>query len=127
MIVDPKSVSNRIGLIRKQNGLSQERLAQKLKISQPAISTYLHDRIPPADTLLKLARLGQTTVEWILTGQKSYAFEEKSKNVREQQTVYDADWLLAKKIAALPDNVKEALILLTDQLTRQLSTIDDGE
>jgi hypothetical protein len=66
-------------------------------------------------------------VEWILTGQKSYAYGEEPKSVRETQTVYDADWLLAKKIAAMPEAVKEALILLIDQLSVQTLTTDGGE
>ena len=128
MIIEIAAVSKRIDLLRKQNGLSQEQLARHLEVSQPAISTYLRDRLPPADTLYKIAQLGQTTVEWLLTGQKSYAFGNQNKaQVREKESNYDADWLLAQKIAALPDGVKEAVILLITQLTKRVPTIGDSE
>lgn len=119
MVINIQSISNRIDLLRRQNGLSQEQLAVRLGVSQPAISKYLRDRLPPADVLLKMAQLGQTTVEWILTGQKSYAFGQAQPQVREAEAAYDADWQLAKKIAALPAAEKEALTLIIERLTEK--------
>lgn len=109
-------ICERIDLLRKKNGLSQEQLANALNISQPAVSKYLKNRVPPAETLLKLAQLGQTTVEWILTGYKSYAFESDQMQVTEKQMVYDADWQLAQKIASLPLEVREAVFKLIDYI-----------
>ena len=118
MVINIRSVSERIDLLRRQNGLSQEQLAVRLEVSQPAISKYLRDRLPPADVLLKIAQLGQTTVEWILTGQKSYAFGQVQSSVQETEAAYDADWQLAKKIAALPAAEKEALTLIIERLAK---------
>ena len=114
--VESTAVCKRIDFLRRQNSLSQEQLAKVLQVSQPAISKYLRDRIPPAETLLKLAQLGQTTVEWILSGQKSYAYGQTAAEVHETQMDYDADWQVAKKIAVLPDEVREAIIRLIEEL-----------
>ncbi len=87
-------------------------------MSQPAISKYLRDRIPPAETLLRLAELGQTTVEWILVGQKSYLSESRIDGVKESTVSYDADWQLAKKMASLTPKVKEAMLILISELDK---------
>ncbi len=116
MQIDPHVVSERINWLRKQNGLSQEELAAALQVSQPAVSKYLRSRVPPAETLLRLAQLGRTTIEWILTGQKSYTFSEEPSKVREPGTAYDADWQITQKIAALPLPLKEAVMRIVDKL-----------
>ena len=59
-------VSQRIDLIRKQKGWTQEQLANALSLSQPAVSKYLKERIPPAETLLKLGSLSYREVNSIL-------------------------------------------------------------
>ena len=82
-----------------------------MQISQPAISKYLKERIPPADILLKLAQIGNTTIEWILTGQKNYYYNS--------DVHYDADLLLAKKIAGLPAEIRNAVITLVETLHAQ--------
>jgi len=116
-MIDPKSVSLRIDLLRRRNSLSQEQMAEILEVSQPAISKYLRDRIPPAELLYKLAQWGQTTVEWILTGRKSYVYGERVPEVRETGKTYDADWDLLQKIAGLDTDVKEAVVLLIEKLS----------
>lgn len=103
-------VNQRIDLIRRQLGWTQEQMAQALNLSQPAVSKYLKDRIPPAETLLKLAEIGNTTIEWILTGQKSYFYQQKPSQVADHHDFYDAELLLAKKIASLPAPLREAIL-----------------
>ncbi len=116
MRINPHSVSERIDWLRKQNGLSQEELAAALQVSQPAVSKYLRSRVPPAGTLLRLAELGCTTIEWILTGQKSYSFDTGAAGVQEPETAYDADWRITRKIAALPVPLKEAVMRIVEEL-----------
>jgi len=113
-MINFSEVSQRIDLIRKQKGWTQEQLANALDLSQPAISKYLKERIPPAETLLKLAQFGNTTIEWILTGQKSYFYQKENTVVKEKSTTYDAEINLAKKIAELPPEVRQAIISLVD-------------
>ena len=115
-MISPTDVTRRIESIRRQKGWTQEELARLLGISQPAVSKYLRDRIPPATILLRLARLGNTTMEWLLSGEKSYLYE--TTRVREKSVFYDADYSVVKKIAALPPEVREALETLIDSLSR---------
>ncbi|MCK4895076.1 MAG: helix-turn-helix transcriptional regulator, partial [Calditrichia bacterium] len=55
------ALSKRIREVIKKRGMTQQDLASLLQISQPAISLYLRGRIPPADILYKIARIGKTT------------------------------------------------------------------
>ncbi|WP_457566710.1 helix-turn-helix domain-containing protein [Caldithrix abyssi] len=111
-------VARRIEMIRRQQGLTQLQLARALHVSQAAISKYLKERIPPAEVLYRLARLGQTTVEWILTGEKTYWFGRQEGQVQETGATYDADLALAKKISALPAEARQAVIALIDLLKK---------
>jgi len=115
-MLKPQEVSRRIDWIRRQNQLTQEQLAAILKISQPAVSKYLRQRIPPAEALLKLAELGQTTIEWILTGQKSYFYRGWPEEVRDSSPAYDAEWDVSRQIAALPAEIRRALHTLIEHL-----------
>ncbi len=116
--IDPKLVGQRIEWIRQQLGLTQMELARSLQISQAAISKYLNHRLPPAEVLYRLAILGNTTVEWILTGKKNYWFNTQANKVKEEESYYDADLSLARKISHLPLEVRQALITLIDFLIR---------
>ncbi len=114
-----ENIINRINLIRLQNELNQQQLARHLGISQPAVSKYLKNRIPPAEILFKLARLGATTVEWLLTGKKEH-FVMENNLVNEDSGGYssDIDMHLARKIAALGTKEKDTLIKLLDILEK---------
>lgn len=116
-----KTITERVNFIRRQANLNQEQLAAKLHISQPAVSKYLKDRIPPADILLKLADLGGTTIEWILTGQKRHFYAEENMRVKEKDSSYfiDIDIQLAHKIALLTPKAKQTVKNLIDLLLIQ--------
>jgi len=113
------TITERIDFIRRQKNLNQEQLAERLKISQPAVSKYLKDRIPPADILLKLATLGETTIEWILTGKKRHFYADETLRVKEKESPYsvDADILLAQKIAILQPKAKQTIKNLIEILS----------
>ena len=115
-MIDPKEVSRRIDWIRQQNNLTQEQLAAILNSSQPAVSKYLRERIPPAEALLRIAELGRTTIEWILTGRKSYFYSGDNEIVSESAPAYDAEWNLSRKVAALPAELRQALLVIIDNL-----------
>ncbi len=65
---EQQKTSVRIKRIRKEAGLRQWELARALGTTQSAIHKYEHGVTPESRRLLKLARIGHTTVEWILTG-----------------------------------------------------------
>ena len=119
-ISNNEAIFERINFIRLQLNLSQEQLALKLNISQPAVSKYLKTRIPPADVLLRLANFGQTTVEWILTGEKKYFYQRGNSIVSDQQNEYiDFDLQLAAKISKLPAKSKKLISQMVDLLLSQ--------
>jgi transcriptional regulator with XRE-family HTH domain len=66
--IDRPSVGRRIREIRRQSGLRQWELARLLGTTQSAIHKYEHGIVPEPRRLMELARVGQTSIEWILTG-----------------------------------------------------------
>jgi len=73
MNINKKNAGRRIKKIRVIDlDLNQKRFAKKLGITQPMVSKYEKgETIPPAEILLKIAKLGKTTVEKLLEGEKS--------------------------------------------------------
>jgi transcriptional regulator with XRE-family HTH domain len=46
-------------------------IARKLDVSEPAVSTYLNGRTPPADTLINIAKITNCDLHWLLTGERN--------------------------------------------------------
>ena len=71
MNINKKDAGRRIKKIRVIDlDMSQKQFAEKLGITQPMVSKYEKgETIPPAQILLKIAKLGKTTVEKILEGE----------------------------------------------------------
>jgi transcriptional regulator with XRE-family HTH domain len=88
-------------------------LAENLGISQPAVSLYLRGRVPPADILFHMAQLGNTTVEWLLTGIKS---KEKTNVVKEKKSNYGNKYLLLKLWEQIPQNLQRDILSLLRHL-----------
>ena len=110
-----KSVSDRIREVMKQLNMTQNDLAESLGISQPAVSLYLQGRIPPADILYKIAQIGYTSIEWMLTGQdiqKGYSVQEKKPLYGNQQTLLSL-W------KELPTNIQKDILTLIKHLTEK--------
>jgi len=116
MEVDQKKVSERINLIMRDLSLTQKQLAEKLGITQPAVSMYLSNRIPPAPILLKLATLSGKTMEWILAGD----IESMIRQVSEPELTYKARLKLEKKISLLPEEIYKNLEELVDSILNKL-------
>ena len=63
------TIADRIQQLRKQNGLSQEQLAERLDISRQAVSKWESGQsIPDADKIVQLSELFQTTTDYLLKG-----------------------------------------------------------
>jgi transcriptional regulator with XRE-family HTH domain len=112
MEVDKSKVSERIEAIMQKLKLNQKQLAKALGVTQPAISMYLNERIPPAQVLLKLAQLSDRSVEWFLTGD----LDDMIYKVSEPSAKYDGRLKLEKKISLLPDDLYEHLETLVDSI-----------
>lgn len=71
MNINKKNAGRRIKKIRVIDlDLNQKQFAKHLGITQPMVSKYEKgDIIPPAQILLRIAKLGKTTVEVILEGE----------------------------------------------------------
>ena len=66
--VDKSAVGSRIKQLRKSRGLRQWQMAKILGATHPAVHKYENGIVPEVKRLLEIARIGNTSVEWILTG-----------------------------------------------------------
>ena len=66
--LDKAALGQRIREIRLAVGLRQWELARLLGTSQSAVHKYEHGVIPEPRRLVELARVGKTSIEWVLTG-----------------------------------------------------------
>ncbi len=66
--LDKAAMGKRIRQIRLAAGLRQWELAEMLGTTQSAIHKYEHGVVPEPRRLIKLSRIGGTSVEWVLTG-----------------------------------------------------------
>jgi len=114
MEIDGRSVAARMMRLMSVLHLNQQTLAQQLHITQPAVSKYLQGRIPPAEILLKLARLGGVTVEWILTGSTELNKKRVAEPPRDYQTADD----LIQRIKRLPPELAQEIKQLVHVLSK---------
>lgn len=71
MTIDYSAIGKRIALIRKQNGITQEQLAEKAELSNIYISHIENSRsIPSLETLMKICSALDTTPDELLLGTK---------------------------------------------------------
>ncbi len=72
MNINKKNAGRRIKKIRVIDlDLNQKQFAKKLGITQPMISRYEKgETVPPAQILLRIAKLGKTTMEKVLEGEE---------------------------------------------------------
>lgn len=117
MNLDQRAISRRLESIMQDLSFNQKQLAERLGTTQPAVSLYLSDRIPPAHILLKLARLSGKTMEWILTGD----IEAMVDKISEPESSYDARLRLEKKISLLPEEISMNLEELVDSILDKLN------
>jgi len=66
--LDKAAMGARIRQIRLRAGLRQWELAKKLGTTQSAVHKYEHGVVPEPRRLVELARVGETSIEWVLTG-----------------------------------------------------------
>ena len=116
MEIDQKRVSERIIVIMQKLSLNQKQLADLLGITQPAVSKYLHDRIPPAQILFKIAQISGKSMEWFLTGDSA----NLSYRIAEPGMSYNGRIKIEKKIALLPKGISQGLEALIDSILNNI-------
>ena len=63
------TLGEKIQILRKQRGLSQEQLAEKITISRQAISRWeLNESIPDVENILQLSKVFNVSTDFLLTG-----------------------------------------------------------
>lgn len=96
-MLDTKQLGKRIAILRKQNGMSQEKLAELLCISPQAISKWENGHTTPETSLLPvLAQIFQCSIDEIIM--PAYLFdpdiEEKKPTKTDLQARHIADYII---------------------------------
>ncbi len=119
-----KEIGARIKRLRKEAGLRQWQLAQMVGATQPAIHMYERGVLPEPKRLLQIARIGNTTVEWILTGRHWKDGSEEMNRAPDE--IYRLAYLLKEYDEEQREILREALEIIgsaVDSL-RQSGRID---
>jgi transcriptional regulator with XRE-family HTH domain len=66
--LDKEAMGKRVRQIRLAAGMRQWELAKLLGTTQSAVHKYEHGVVPEPRRLVELARIGGTSIEWVLTG-----------------------------------------------------------
>ncbi len=75
------TIADRIQQMRKQNGLSQEQLAERLDVSRQAVSKWESGQsIPDVDKIIVLSELFETTTDYLLKGTQPTSAVEHTCN-----------------------------------------------
>src|SRR5262245_12858540 len=107
---EKRDIGARIKRLRKEAGLRQWQLAELIGATQPAIHMYERGVLPEPKRLLELARIGNTTVEWILTGRHWENGSEEMHRVPE--AIYHLAFLFKEYDAADCEDLESALEIL---------------
>lgn len=102
------NMQNRISCLRKQCSLSQEELAEILRISQSSLSKYEKDRLAiPSVVLIQMAEYFKVSVDYIL------GIDESDFQLTEKEM----DDFLALQIKALNKSQKSQLIQFLNEIS----------
>jgi transcriptional regulator with XRE-family HTH domain len=101
------SILARIASLRKERGLTQKELAERLAVSQPVVSDYEHDVIrTPADVVVTIARVLDVSADELLGLKREPPSRSSVKNRRLSPRLQAID--------ALPKRDQEALLRTID-------------
>lgn len=115
MAAKDNKLGDRIAELRKAKNLSQQDLADTIKISRAQMNRYESQAVqPPADVLNKLAKVLDTTVDYIING----ATEAKAKAQLKDSKVLEQ----FKEVDGLPDTEKNIVLKVVSALIRDYKT-----
>ena len=102
-----ESIGARISQLRKDKGMTQKELAERLEVSQPVVSDYENDVIRlPADIVGKIAQVLEVTSDELLGLKREARSTGNVKNRRLSRRLQAID--------ALPKRDQEALLRTID-------------
>ena len=79
--------NNRLYKLRKQNGMSQEELANRLNVSRQTISKWeVGDSTPDLEKLVAISDLFHVSLDELVTGEESNKTDEKEKSTEKNKT-----------------------------------------
>jgi len=109
-----KDIGRRIREIRKRTRATQKEMAKLLGLkSGAAISAYeTGDAYPTIDTILKLAEIGNTSYDWILTG--GYMAEDSDGKIIQ---ITSAEMQLLKNLRQASPEVRNLVTQLIQAMT----------
>ena len=84
--MESKDVGRRIAMLRKQHGWSQMELAERLNVTDKAISKWENGGMPSVDLFPKLAKLFNVSIDYLMlgNGQDDYTASEAPAELTEQ-------------------------------------------
>ena len=104
-------LGKRIQDLRKQAGLTQAQLADKIEVSHTQLTRYESKGVqPPADILERLANIFDTSIDYLVRGNQSEHVENALK---------DAELIKEfKKLDGLPEEEKKTILKVLSSLIR---------
>lgn len=103
---DLETLGHRIARLRREKGMTQTELAERLQVSQPVVSDYENDVIRlPADVVVQIAEILAASTDELL-GMKTPATRSASTNSIKNRRLYRR----MQEIEKLPRRDQEALL-----------------
>lgn len=122
--LDKAAMGKRIRQIRLRAGLRQWELAKILGTTQSAVHKYEHGVVPEPRRLVELARVGDTSIEWILTGTHWESGSEEQRRLTPE--LLDTACLLREFSQEQRASLEEALRIVREAV-RVLERGGNGE
>ena len=92
-----RDVGERIRWIRQQLDLTQSQFSKRLGVIQVSVARYEAGRVPRAQVLEKIARIGGVTISWLLHGEATDTTDPRNrqaipKELRDLVGLLSPDW-----------------------------------
>ncbi len=94
MLINGTEFGQRLRRILEDKHITRNQAAASLQIPGPQLSRYLHGQIPDTRTLLKLARWGNCSMEWLLLGAPDDVDKARDLDHRDDDTSRALLWHL---------------------------------
>lgn len=113
---------NNLKLYRKESGLTQEQVAEKLNVSRQAVAKWENgDTLPDIENCIALADLYGTTVDILVRNISSY-----SSNTRDKKHIFGLTKMNDKGQITLPKNCRDVFKLSPGDAILVLGDEDKG-
>lgn len=127
-MINPKEVGKRLCDLRQARGMSQQEVAALMSVTHQAVSKWeTGAALPDMQTLLALSRLYRTTMEALLTGEKTQAPPQAAPGapVQEEAPADDLPRMAISDILSMLPFLKESTIhALLDRALDQPDSTD---